>query len=128
MRLGDRPVQGDADFTVTGVASLEDGGPDALGFVRSARHASALARSKIGAVIAPPEVEVGGRPAIRSPSPKMAPPPALRRITPTGWCQEECLEVSYAQCAGYDERWRLVDCNEPIYQQCYEWCLENVED
>jgi len=83
-RLGDRPVQGDADFTVTGVASLEDGGPDALGFVRSARHASALAHSKIGAVIAPPEVEVGGRPAIRSPSPSLdfaravallAPPP-----------------------------------------------------
>lgn len=83
-RLGDRPVEGDADFPVAGVASLEDGGPGDLGFVRSARFAGDLETSKIGAVIAPPDVPVGGRPVIRSITPSLdfaravalvAPPP-----------------------------------------------------
>ncbi len=70
-RLGDREVEGDADFQVQGVASLEEGGPGDLGFVRSARFGETLERSKIGAVIAPEEVDVGGRPVIRSATPSL---------------------------------------------------------
>jgi UDP-3-O-[3-hydroxymyristoyl] glucosamine N-acyltransferase len=70
-RLGGRPVEGDAGFVVRGVAALDEGGPAELGFLRSARFAGALAASRIGAVIAPPGVDVGGRPAIRSASPNL---------------------------------------------------------
>jgi UDP-3-O-[3-hydroxymyristoyl] glucosamine N-acyltransferase len=70
-KLGGRPVEGDARFRVEGVATLEQGGPRALGFVRGAALAEALARSTIGAVIAPPGVEVGARPVIRSPLPSL---------------------------------------------------------
>jgi UDP-3-O-[3-hydroxymyristoyl] glucosamine N-acyltransferase len=70
-KLGGREVEGDHRFRVDGVATLELGGASALGFVRSARWVEALARSRIGAVIAPPGVEVGGRPAIRSPLPSL---------------------------------------------------------
>jgi UDP-3-O-[3-hydroxymyristoyl] glucosamine N-acyltransferase len=70
-RLGGRPVEGDPDFPLQGVGSLESGGPADLGFLRSARFAGALAETRIGALIAPPEVEVGGRPVIRSPMPSL---------------------------------------------------------
>jgi UDP-3-O-[3-hydroxymyristoyl] glucosamine N-acyltransferase len=56
---------------VRGVASLEEGGPADLGFVRSARFAAALAGARIGALIAPPGVNVGGRPVIRTPAPSL---------------------------------------------------------
>jgi UDP-3-O-[3-hydroxymyristoyl] glucosamine N-acyltransferase len=70
-KLGGRPVEGDAHFRIEGVATLEQGGAHALGFLRSGAWAEALAGSTIGAVIAPPGVEVGARPAIRSPLPSL---------------------------------------------------------
>ena len=70
-KLGGRPVDGDAQFRIEGVATLEQGGARSLGFVRSEAFAAALAQSTIGAVIAPPGVEVGARPAIRSPRPSL---------------------------------------------------------
>jgi UDP-3-O-[3-hydroxymyristoyl] glucosamine N-acyltransferase len=70
-RLGGRPVEGDPGFVVRGVAALDEGGPEELGFLRSARFAGELAQSRIGALIAPPGLDVGGRPAIRSPSPNL---------------------------------------------------------
>jgi len=70
-RLGGRAVEGDPRFRVDAVATLEQGGASALGFVRGAAWAGALAGSRIGAVIAPPGVGVGGRPAIRSPLPSL---------------------------------------------------------
>jgi UDP-3-O-[3-hydroxymyristoyl] glucosamine N-acyltransferase len=70
-RLGGRPVEGDASREVRGVAALDGGGPDDLGFLRSAKNAAGLAGSRIGAVIAPPGVDVGGRTVIRSPSPNL---------------------------------------------------------
>lgn len=78
-RLGGREVEGDSAFVVEDVAGLEDGGPRDLGFLRSASHADALAESSLGAVIAPPDVEVGGRPAIRSLL------PSLDFARATGW-------------------------------------------
>ncbi len=65
-RLG-RAVEGDASFRVRGVASLADAGPDQLGFARSKANAAALLASKAGALIAPPGLDCGGRPVIRSP-------------------------------------------------------------
>ncbi|MCP5070651.1 MAG: UDP-3-O-(3-hydroxymyristoyl)glucosamine N-acyltransferase [bacterium] len=70
-RLGGREIEGDAAFVVEDVAGLEGGGPRDLGFLRSASHASALAESSLGAVIAPEGVDVGGRPVIRSPLPNL---------------------------------------------------------
>jgi UDP-3-O-[3-hydroxymyristoyl] glucosamine N-acyltransferase len=81
-RLGGRAVEGDPGFVVSGVASLGEGGPAELGFLRSARHAAELAASRIGAVIAPPGVEVGGRPAIRSASPNLDIARAARLLAP----------------------------------------------
>jgi UDP-3-O-[3-hydroxymyristoyl] glucosamine N-acyltransferase len=81
-RLGGRPVEGDPGREVRGVASLEDGGPDQLGFLRSAANAGALAASRIGAVIAPPGVDVGGRAAIRSPSPNLDVARAAKLLAP----------------------------------------------
>lgn len=70
-RLGGREVEGDATFVVEDVAGLGDGGPRDLGFLRSAALAPALEGSSLGAVIAPPDVDVGGRPVIRSPLPNL---------------------------------------------------------
>ena len=70
-RLGGRSVEGDPDFQIEGVGSLEEGGPADLGFLRSAKFASALEQTRIGALIAPPDVEVRGRPVIRSPIPNL---------------------------------------------------------
>jgi UDP-3-O-[3-hydroxymyristoyl] glucosamine N-acyltransferase len=70
-RLGGRAVEGDAGFVVGGVGSLDEGGPTDLGFLRSSANAAALGGSRVGAVIAPPGVEVGERPVIRSPSPNL---------------------------------------------------------
>jgi UDP-3-O-[3-hydroxymyristoyl] glucosamine N-acyltransferase len=67
---------------VRGVAALEEGGPVDLGFLRSARFARELAGSRIGALIAPPGVDVGGRPAIRSPSPNLDIARAARILAP----------------------------------------------
>ena len=70
-KLGGRKVEGDPHARVDGVATLEQGGASALGFVRGAGWSDALARSRIGAVIAPPGVDVGARPVIRSPLPSL---------------------------------------------------------
>ena len=64
-------MEGDPDFAIEGLGSLESGGPTDLGFLRSARFAEGLAESRIGALIAPAEVDVGGRPVIRSPAPNL---------------------------------------------------------
>jgi len=67
-RLG-RALVGDADAALTGVAALDDAGPGDLSFVRSRAWAAKLAGSRAGAVILPPGVDPGGRPAIASPNP-----------------------------------------------------------
>lgn len=64
-------VEGDAGFRVHGVAPLAAGGPGDLCFVRSAGWGRALAASRAGAVIAPPGLDTGGRPTLRSPRPDL---------------------------------------------------------
>jgi len=66
-----RPVEGDGDTRITGVAALERAGPGDLAFVRSERLAPQLAASRAGAVIAPDGVDPGARPVIRSPNPAL---------------------------------------------------------
>jgi UDP-3-O-[3-hydroxymyristoyl] glucosamine N-acyltransferase len=77
-----RDLEGDGEFWVDGVAALESAGPRDLAHARSARVAAALAASAAGAVIAPPGLDAGGRPAIRSPNPGLDFARAARRIAP----------------------------------------------
>ncbi len=70
-RLGGRELDGDASVRLRGVATLAEGGARDLGFVRAEGFAAQLASSRIGAVIAPPGVDVGGRPTLRSPAPSL---------------------------------------------------------
>ncbi|MGI9432703.1 MAG: UDP-3-O-(3-hydroxymyristoyl)glucosamine N-acyltransferase, partial [Myxococcota bacterium] len=69
--LGGLSVEGDPAFDVLGVSSLEDGGATDLGFVRDDKYAATLGGRKIGALIAPDGVEVGGRPVVRSANPSL---------------------------------------------------------
>ena len=80
--LGGRDVDGDAGIELRGVASLEDGTPGDLGFVRSEAFAAALARSQIGAVIAPPGLAVDDRPVLRSAQPNLDFARAARHLVP----------------------------------------------
>jgi UDP-3-O-[3-hydroxymyristoyl] glucosamine N-acyltransferase len=75
-----RAVEGDGDVEIAGVASLEGAGPRDLAFIRSGRYASQLAASRAVAVIAPPGIDAGGRPVIRSPNPGLDFARAVRRI------------------------------------------------
>jgi UDP-3-O-[3-hydroxymyristoyl] glucosamine N-acyltransferase len=77
-----RELEGDGELCVAGVASLEGAGPGDLAHARSARYAAALRASAAGAVIAPPGLDTGGRPAIRSPNPGLDFARAARRIAP----------------------------------------------
>jgi UDP-3-O-[3-hydroxymyristoyl] glucosamine N-acyltransferase len=79
-----REVEGDGDFEIEGVAGLEDAGSGDLSFVRSERCADRLASSRAGAVIAPPGIAVGERPAIRSDDPGLDFSRAVRFILPEG--------------------------------------------
>jgi len=63
------PFEGDGNHCVHDAKALEDAGPKDLGFLRSERFAQQLENSKVGALIAPPGIEVGGRPVIRSSNP-----------------------------------------------------------
>jgi UDP-3-O-[3-hydroxymyristoyl] glucosamine N-acyltransferase len=70
-QLGEREVEGDSGFELEGVATLADAGPSHLGFLRAAANASELGGSRVGALIAPPGVDVAGRPVIRSLQPNL---------------------------------------------------------
>ncbi len=82
-----RPLEGDGEVEIAGVAPLESAGPRELAFVRSEAFAEALRRTRAGAVILPPGLDRGGRSAILSPHPgldfarvaqRFAPPPPAR--------------------------------------------------
>jgi len=65
----ERPFSGDGDVAVDGVASLESAGPGDLGYVRSSAFASRARASAAAALVAPPDIDVGDRPVIRSEQP-----------------------------------------------------------
>ncbi len=75
-------LEGDTGVEIRGIAALESAGPDELAFVRSSRFAPQLARSRAGAVIAPPGLDTGGRATLRSAQPALDLARAARRLLP----------------------------------------------
>jgi len=77
-----RACEGDGAVEIRGVAALDTAGSGDLAFVTSARWAEGLGASRAGAVIAPPEIDTGERPTIRSPQPRLDFARAARRLVP----------------------------------------------
>jgi UDP-3-O-[3-hydroxymyristoyl] glucosamine N-acyltransferase len=71
-RLAGGDLEGDPGLEIRGFASLESAGPRDLSFVAAARHLAAARRSAAAALIAPPGLDVGGRPVIRVSQPYAA--------------------------------------------------------
>jgi UDP-3-O-[3-hydroxymyristoyl] glucosamine N-acyltransferase len=71
-RLVGGDLEGDPALPIHGFASLESAGPTDLSFVASTRHLDAARRSAAAALIAPPALDLGGRPAIRVAQPYAA--------------------------------------------------------
>ena len=88
MRLADlaaelgRDVDGNSEVWIEGVAPLDSAGPADLSFVRSKQFASSLLSTEAGAVIAPEDLDAGGRPTIRSPNPGLDFSRAARCLVP----------------------------------------------
>ncbi|MCH2173318.1 UDP-3-O-(3-hydroxymyristoyl)glucosamine N-acyltransferase [Myxococcota bacterium] len=66
-----RPLEGDAEVQIQGVAALDDANSDELAFARETVSVERCAASAAGALIAPVGLEVGERPVIRSPNPAL---------------------------------------------------------
>jgi UDP-3-O-[3-hydroxymyristoyl] glucosamine N-acyltransferase len=62
-------VEGDSDVLLSGVAPVAEAQPGDLTFLRSPAFAEALAASRASAVVTLPDLDVGGRPALRSDDP-----------------------------------------------------------
>lgn len=77
-----RAVEGDGDVEIGGVASLEAANAGDLTFVRQDRYLRLLAESRATAVIAPPGVDTGKLPVIRSPQPGLDFARAARILVP----------------------------------------------
>ena len=77
-----RELEGDGERWIDGVAALESAGPRDLAHARSERFAAAARASGAAALIAPPGLDTGGRPAIRSPNPGLDFARAARRLAP----------------------------------------------
>jgi UDP-3-O-[3-hydroxymyristoyl] glucosamine N-acyltransferase len=75
-------VAGDASRRVRGVATLEEAGPDDLSFLTNPRYRPALQRSKAGAILVAPGVNVEGRDALVAPDPYLALAEILDRMHP----------------------------------------------
>jgi UDP-3-O-[3-hydroxymyristoyl] glucosamine N-acyltransferase len=65
-------LEGDPSLEIRGFASLESAGPGDLSFVVADRHLAAARQSAAAALIAPPGLDLGGRPAIRVAQPYAA--------------------------------------------------------
>lgn len=66
-------IQGDADREISGVATLEDAGPDQISFLANARYEKALSSTRAGAVIVSEEQDVPpGMTVLRTPDPYAA--------------------------------------------------------
>ena len=66
-----RPLEGDGELLIRGLASLAGAGSNDLVFARSAQWSGALAASGAGAAVAPEDVPGGGCAVIRSPHPQL---------------------------------------------------------
>ena len=81
-RLVGGDLEGDPTLEIRGFASLESAGPGDLSFVASGRHLAGALASSAAALIAPPGLEIGGRPAIRVTQPYAAIAAVLRVFFP----------------------------------------------
>jgi UDP-3-O-[3-hydroxymyristoyl] glucosamine N-acyltransferase len=68
----DLVCEGPGETRLSGVAPVEHAGPGDLTFVKDARALARLASSRAGAVICRPGDDVGARPALRGPNPRLA--------------------------------------------------------
>ncbi len=75
-------VAGDGALEVSGVAALDEAGPDDLTFVRDASHLAGLEASNAGAVVLPLDCDPGSRTAILSPHPALDFARAVERLCP----------------------------------------------
>jgi UDP-3-O-[3-hydroxymyristoyl] glucosamine N-acyltransferase len=81
-RLVGGDLEGDPSLEIRGFASLESAGAGDLSFVTADRHLAAARRSAAGALIAPPGLDLAGRPAIRVAQPYAAVAIAVRVFFP----------------------------------------------
>jgi UDP-3-O-[3-hydroxymyristoyl] glucosamine N-acyltransferase len=81
-RLVGGDLEGQATLEIRGFASLESAGPADLSFVASSRHLADARQSAAAALIAPPGLDLGGRPAIRVAQPYGAVATVLRLFFP----------------------------------------------
>ena len=81
-RLVGGDLEGDPTLEIRGFASLESAGPGDLSFVAAGRHLDAAHRSAASALIAPPGLELAGRPVIRVAQPYAAIAAVLRVFFP----------------------------------------------
>ena len=81
-RLVGGDLEGDSSLEIRGFASLESVGSGDLSFVAAARHLDAARRSAAAALIAPPGLDLAGRPAIRVAQPYAAIAAVLRVFFP----------------------------------------------
>jgi UDP-3-O-[3-hydroxymyristoyl] glucosamine N-acyltransferase len=81
-RLVGGEIDGDPSLEIRGFASLESAGPGDLSFVTASRHLAAARRSAASALIAPPGLDLAGRPAIRVAQPYAAVAAVLRVFFP----------------------------------------------
>lgn len=78
--------EGPTDRVLTAVAPLDRAGPEALSFCRGGRWAKALADTRAGAVLVPPELAVPpGVVALRVRDPRLAYAIAARTLVPASW-------------------------------------------
>ena len=63
------PFEGEPCLELSGLAGLEDAGPEDLSFVGSSRYRSAFDRSRAGAFLVPPDFDTGKRACLRSVAP-----------------------------------------------------------
>mgnify|MGYP001067296825 FL=1 len=90
-RVGGR-VLGDASRPIGGIATLEDAGPSDLAFLTNPKYRKAAGRTRAGAVLVGPGVEIAGRDLLEAPEPYLAlaelldffhpPPPRTPGVSP----------------------------------------------
>jgi UDP-3-O-[3-hydroxymyristoyl] glucosamine N-acyltransferase len=81
-RLVGGDLEGDPTLEIRGFASLESAGPGDLSFLTAERHLDAAHGSAAAALIAPPGIDLAGRPAVRVPQPYAAIATVLRLFFP----------------------------------------------
>ena len=75
-------LEGEGNTEIEGVASLDDAAGTDLAFVRGPAFVDRLVATRAGAVIAPPGLDTGGRPTLRSHQPGLDFARAVRLLVP----------------------------------------------